>query len=208
MPVNLLNEKDLNNYLTDIVYHGQNTEVFKSGDFSCSENGLTSLKGAPQKIGGDFDCWENELTTLENGPQIVLKNYNCSGNRLISLKGAPQKIGGDFRCRANNQLTSLKYISVCKYIYSDINARYMPPPYFSQTLSYRELQETPRFKKERQKILSADRRAQINNAAKRKEAAKNVSSIKGEIKAKRTGQAKIVAKINITLTRIKQRGIN
>ena len=33
MPVNLLNEKDLNNYLADIVYHGQEMEVFKSGDF-------------------------------------------------------------------------------------------------------------------------------------------------------------------------------
>jgi len=33
MPVNLLNEKDLNNYLADIVYHGQEMEAFKSGDF-------------------------------------------------------------------------------------------------------------------------------------------------------------------------------
>ena len=33
MPVNLLNEKDLNNYLADIVYHGQEMETFKSGDF-------------------------------------------------------------------------------------------------------------------------------------------------------------------------------
>ncbi|MBQ7660025.1 MAG: PcfJ domain-containing protein [Alphaproteobacteria bacterium] len=33
MLVNLLNEKDLNDYLADIVYHGQDMEVFKSGDF-------------------------------------------------------------------------------------------------------------------------------------------------------------------------------
>lgn len=33
MPVNLLNEKDLNNYLVDVVYRGQEMEVFKSGDF-------------------------------------------------------------------------------------------------------------------------------------------------------------------------------
>ena len=33
MPVNLLNEKDLNNYLTDIVYMGQETPTFTSGNF-------------------------------------------------------------------------------------------------------------------------------------------------------------------------------
>jgi len=33
MPVNLLNEKDLNNYLTDIVYQGQETPSYTSGDF-------------------------------------------------------------------------------------------------------------------------------------------------------------------------------
>ena len=33
MPVNLINERDLNNYLADIVYHGQEMETFKSGDF-------------------------------------------------------------------------------------------------------------------------------------------------------------------------------
>ena len=33
MPVNLLNERDLNNYLTDVVYMGQETPTYKSGDF-------------------------------------------------------------------------------------------------------------------------------------------------------------------------------
>ena len=33
MPVNLLNEKDLNNYLTDVVYQGQETPSYTSGDF-------------------------------------------------------------------------------------------------------------------------------------------------------------------------------
>ena len=33
MPVNLLNEKDLNNYLTDIVYMGEEAPSFTSGDF-------------------------------------------------------------------------------------------------------------------------------------------------------------------------------
>ena len=33
MPVNLLNERDLNNYLVDVVYHGREAEVFNSGSF-------------------------------------------------------------------------------------------------------------------------------------------------------------------------------
>ena len=33
MPVNLLNERDLNDYLTDIVYRGQETPSYSSGDF-------------------------------------------------------------------------------------------------------------------------------------------------------------------------------
>ena len=33
MPVNLLNEKDLNKYLADIIYHGQEMEVFTAGNF-------------------------------------------------------------------------------------------------------------------------------------------------------------------------------
>lgn len=33
MPISLINEKDLNQYLTDIVYHGQEMEVFTKGEF-------------------------------------------------------------------------------------------------------------------------------------------------------------------------------
>ena len=33
MPVNLINEKALNEYLSDIVYHGQEMETFTQGEF-------------------------------------------------------------------------------------------------------------------------------------------------------------------------------
>ena len=51
------------------------------GNFSCSDNNLTSLEGAPQEVGGYF---------------------NCSGNELISLEGAPQKVGGGFYCHTTS----------------------------------------------------------------------------------------------------------
>ena len=77
-----------------------------SEHFFCSNNELTSLKGAPQTVGGDFSCSYNDLTSLEGAPQTVGGSFNCMENRLISLAGAPQTVGGDFYCYLN-QLTSL-----------------------------------------------------------------------------------------------------
>ena len=78
-----------------------------TGEFNCSELGLTSLKGAPTEVGGWFDCSYNQLTSLEGAPQEVGGRFDCSRNQLISLKGAPTEVGGSFDCH-NNQLTSLK----------------------------------------------------------------------------------------------------
>ena len=76
-------------------------------DFYCSDNQLTSLNGAPQKVGGDFDCSNNQLTSLNGAPKEVGGYFDCSRNQLTSLNGAPQKVGGYFDC-SGNQLTSLK----------------------------------------------------------------------------------------------------
>ena len=39
-----------------------------TGNFNCSNNSLTTLEGAPQKVGGDFDCSYNPVSesTLES----------------------------------------------------------------------------------------------------------------------------------------------
>ena len=78
-----------------------------TGEFNCSELGLTSLKGAPTEVGGWFDCSYNQLTSLEGAPQEVGGRFDCSRNQLTSLEGAPTEVGGSFDCH-NNQLTSLK----------------------------------------------------------------------------------------------------
>jgi hypothetical protein len=77
-----------------------------SGFFDCSRNSLTSLDGAPQKVGGGFRCYSNKLTSLEGAPQTVGGDFICHSNKLVSLKGSPQIVTGSFYC-SSNQLTSL-----------------------------------------------------------------------------------------------------
>lgn len=76
-----------------------------TGNFSCKNNRLTSLKGCPNYV-GNFYCKNNRLKSLIGGPSNVGGNYDCSENDLISLEGCPETIGGDLRCN-NNQLISL-----------------------------------------------------------------------------------------------------
>ena len=75
--------------------------------FFCPRNSLTSLIGAPQRVGGDLYCNENALTSLEGAPQRVGMSLNCNNNRLTSLMGAPREVGGSFYCHTN-LLTSLE----------------------------------------------------------------------------------------------------
>ena len=91
-----------NNQLTSLT--GAPQEV--GGYFGCGGNKLTTLQGAPQKVGGDFYCSDNELTSLTGAPQEVGGDFYCNENQLTSLIGAPQKVGGDFLCY-ENQLTTL-----------------------------------------------------------------------------------------------------
>ena len=78
-----------------------------SGSFICIHNQLTSLEGAPRKVGGDFNCRWNKLTSLEGSPKEVGWTFNCRYNRLTSLKGAPKEVGGYFDCSNNFILFSV-----------------------------------------------------------------------------------------------------
>ena len=76
------------------------------GNFYCNHNQLTSLTGAPKRVGGIFECSRNQLTSLDGAPEKVDGFFDCSYNQLTSLAGAPKEVGGDFFC-FDNQLTSL-----------------------------------------------------------------------------------------------------
>ena len=72
-----------------------------TGDFSCTHNELTTLKGSPKYVGLDFYCHDNnKLTSLEYGPVEVGGDFSCVDNKyLTSLEHSPKKVGGDFYCR-------------------------------------------------------------------------------------------------------------
>ncbi|MBR1825399.1 MAG: hypothetical protein IJ770_02320 [Alphaproteobacteria bacterium] len=83
------------------------SDVVVEGNFYCSMNQLTTLKGAPQKVGGHFCCSYNKLTTLKSAPLEVGGDFRCYDNQLITLEGAPKEVGRHFDC-FENQLTTLE----------------------------------------------------------------------------------------------------
>lgn len=72
-----------------------------NGGFYCLHNQLTSLVGAPQRVGLDFLCDNNRLTSLVGAPKTVGGSFDCGNNRLTSLEGAPRKIGWRLDCYLN-----------------------------------------------------------------------------------------------------------
>jgi len=92
-----------NNNLTSL----QGAPASVGGGFDCRYNNLTSLQGAPASVGGGFDCRYNNLTSLQGAPASVGGGFYCSSNNLTSLQGAPASVGGGFYCSSNN-LTSLQ----------------------------------------------------------------------------------------------------
>jgi len=75
-----------------------------NGNFSCSNNLLTTLEGCPKSVGGSFNCNDNSLISLEFCPQSVGGNFYCNNNKLEKLEG-PQSVGGYFSCSSNNITT-------------------------------------------------------------------------------------------------------
>ena len=85
------------------------SDVEVTGDFSCNENNLSNLAGAPKTVNGSFYCSDTNLTSLEGAPHTVGGDFRCHRNNLTSLEGAPHTVGGDFYCDGNH-ITSLKGI--------------------------------------------------------------------------------------------------
>ena len=77
-----------------------------NGTFSCEDNYLTSLKGAPEEVTNYFICDNNQLTSLEFGPKRVGGTFSCGGNKLTSLVHGPTEVGIDYQCE-NNLLQNL-----------------------------------------------------------------------------------------------------
>ena len=56
------------------------------GNFDCTSNQLTSLKGAPTSVGGDFYCFNNQLTSLKGAPTSVGGNFDYDNNPTKFIK--------------------------------------------------------------------------------------------------------------------------
>lgn len=78
-----------------------------NGSFSCADNELTDLEGAPIEVNGDFYCYGNKLKNLKNSP-ISAGNFYCFDNNLTSLEGIPKKVKNIY-CY-NNRITDVKEI--------------------------------------------------------------------------------------------------
>ena len=80
-----------------------------TGDFTCSDNKLTTLEGCPKFVGGYFSCMYNNLTSLLGGPKKVGGSFNSMYNKLITLEGCPEYVGGNFFCQYN-EIKDLDFI--------------------------------------------------------------------------------------------------
>ena len=54
--------------------------------FFCNDNELTSLEGAPKKVGGVFNCQGNNLITLKGAPKIIHGFFSCENNKIKFTK--------------------------------------------------------------------------------------------------------------------------
>jgi hypothetical protein len=120
-----LDEMGIENYIIN-----DDLTVDVDGDANLFGKGLKSIPVKFNKVGGDFWCSYNPLTTLKGAPNEVGGSFWCSSNQLTTLKGAPNKIGGDFYCY-DNQLKSLDgkpdYVGGGFFIDDDIYDRLFPP---------------------------------------------------------------------------------
>jgi hypothetical protein len=81
------------------------------GNFSCSNNQLISLEGAPKSVSGNFSCYDNKLTSLAGCPTEVSGYFDChNNNQLISLAGAPKSVGGSFYLTWSKDLPLLRLV--------------------------------------------------------------------------------------------------
>lgn len=65
---------------------------FVTGNFSCANNHLTSLKGSPTKVGGNFDCSRNPLSTFAGAPIEIGGTFWSDFLGLKSVEWTPEGI--------------------------------------------------------------------------------------------------------------------
>ena len=88
----------------DAVKNADGTWSFTK-NVDLSSQGLTELPLKFKSVGGFFDVSGNKITSLEGAPEKVGAGFYCEENKITSvaaLKGMPKKIGGNFNCVDND----------------------------------------------------------------------------------------------------------
>ena len=80
---------DINSLTNNIFVFGKVSGFFEC----CNCNNLTSLEGAPKKVGVAFYCVNcNNLTSLEGAPEKVGDNFSCFGCKTKFSKKDVEKV--------------------------------------------------------------------------------------------------------------------
>lgn len=91
-----------------LSYDASTGLVSVKGNFDCSSQGLSDLKGVRfGTVTGYFNADDNLFNSLDGFPREVWSHLYLSNNRLTSLEGGPREIGGHLTPH-NNLLTSLE----------------------------------------------------------------------------------------------------
>ena len=69
-----------------------------NGDVYLINKGLTELPLIFNRVTGEFDCSRNRLTSLKGSPRWVGRYFDCGNNRLASLEFSPDYVGDGFYC--------------------------------------------------------------------------------------------------------------
>ena len=87
------------------------------GNVDLSYSDLNELPLRFGRVTGDFFCSSNNLTTLKGCPLYVSGNFVCRDNDLTNLKYSPLEVGGgDYYCYNNKYLKTLRGLEECFFM--------------------------------------------------------------------------------------------
>jgi len=97
--------RDLNPYINNsycrCIARFEDVNIITRGDVNLNDLCLKKLPHY-KYVDGDFDCSNNHLTSLKGSPMYVGCSFNCTYNLLIYLRYRPLYVGEIFSWSAGN----------------------------------------------------------------------------------------------------------
>lgn len=141
----LTKKDDIENWLISMNINGymihDDLTVSVGNSVNLHKKNLTYFPIQFNTIYGAFDCSNNQLTSLKGAPYMVAGSFNCSENRLTSLDFTPKNISGDFACMLN-PIEHFDYSNIsCAGEFTAYHQHWQYIPEFSQHYATQSLQE-------------------------------------------------------------------